>query len=197
MVAAAPGECRYAWKAEPGAIRDGTWNGALTLADLDLFPTDPDALREYVRGLHDRQVRDGVAAGSFERTQSLVGAWLLQLPARPELQAAVLRMLAELPGTEVLGETADPLGRTGLGVRIGKTDGPLSARVGGDPVSTDWQLILDRRTGRMLALRNTALHDLPDVAKGTLVSYTVFLEQGWTDRRPEVPEGCREDPAIP
>ncbi|WP_433249791.1 CU044_5270 family protein [Streptosporangium sp. CA-135522] len=196
-VTAAPADCRYAWKADPAAIRNGRWDGPLTPGDLDSIPTDPEGLRRFLRPLHDQRRQANLTEEQVEGTYATAGNWLLQFPASPKLQAGVLRMLAELPGTEVLGEVTDPLGRTGLGVRVNTTGRSLSSRVGDEGVHMDWQLVLDRRTGRVLALQHTALEGLPDMAKGTVVGYTLFLEQDWTDQRPEPLKGCRKVPFLP
>lgn len=99
---------------------------------------------------------------------------LFDLPTTPQVRAALYRMLASLESVRVLGTVRDPLGRTGQGIAL------PNCRFGGN---TD-QLILDQRTGQLLAIRQVQGCD----SSSQVREWSALLESGWTDQSPRLPK---------
>jgi hypothetical protein len=139
-------------------------------AEAMKLPTDPAALKKYLLGIHNG-IED---AGDPNRWLfSWASGLLVDLPAPPAVRAAVLRIIAELPGVHSQGEVRDPLGRDGVGiVLVGKGDGETFTE----------QLVVDPDTGRLLAL----VIGGPSEAKAKN-GYQAVLDAGWTNEKPHVP----------
>ncbi|SPL90029.1 unnamed protein product [[Actinomadura] parvosata subsp. kistnae] len=61
-----------------------------------------------------------------------------------------------------------------------------------DEVTEDHTTILDPMTGEILAEVTKAGEDTVGLPKGTIMTSMVWMPAtGWTDDRPERPEGCR------
>ncbi|TMR93414.1 CU044_5270 family protein [Nonomuraea basaltis] len=191
---AKPSECVYTRGAEPGGVIGDRRLGKLTLADLAALPGDAARLRERLR-THWKSDRGGQ---SFEQFLSNSSA-LLQMPVRPAVRAAALRLLAGLPTTKVGGSIIDPLGRAGLAVTFVKSEG-FSAQFGADDeVAERFTVILDPRTGTFLAEVSIAAESIEGLGKGAFMHYQAWApEAGWTGDRPERPRGCKlSDRPIP
>jgi hypothetical protein len=169
----------------PGGLLDD-----LTFADVDAMPADPPGLREALRPYHTALVERGLTQ-SFEAFLGDAGMSLLPMPISPALRAATLRMLAELPGTRVLGETVDPIGRPGIAVEIAGTGG-AEEKTSGDETTSAAQFVIDRQTGELLAQQEVTVRDLALAPTGTVLS-SVTYEQEWTDRQPAPSPGCSPD----
>ncbi|WP_157530131.1 hypothetical protein [Microtetraspora niveoalba] len=103
-----PSDCRYERAVVPGGVLlDPRW-GPRTLADLDALPDDPVSLREKLR-TYWKTIKFGRDKVKFE-TFLPEAAALLDMPVRPSVRAAVLRLLAGLPTTRVQNRAADPAG---------------------------------------------------------------------------------------
>ncbi|MEV8636077.1 CU044_5270 family protein [Streptosporangium sp. NPDC051023] len=194
--------CRYSWKVEPKGVLYDRRAADLTFADLEALPTDPAALLERLKILWADQSETFPASGSTarrglprdtekEKYLSFAAVSLLNLPSPPALRAAALRILADRPGTEVVGEVVDALGRTEVAVRV-NADEPSDA---GIPAA--YQVMVDPRTGELAGDRSVAVTDRGGLPRGTVLNYTAYAEQGWTGERPARPRGCERVASIP
>ncbi|MEV0144810.1 MULTISPECIES: CU044_5270 family protein [unclassified Nonomuraea] len=188
-------DCLYTRAAEPGGVFGDRRLGELTLADLAALPDDAARLREALRtrweGREERMGRE-----SFDEFLSRAGA-LLEMPVRPSVRAAALRLLAGLPTTKVLGPAVDPLGREGLAVTFGKSEGFTMTFGADDEVPEVHATILDPRTGTVLSHTTAAGESTEGVAKGTMMYYQAWApEAGWTGERPERPRACRLSKSV-
>lgn len=113
--------------------RNLDWN------QLDKLPTDPKALASLLPSANSANSAGGKAKSTFNHATDLLG----QSPARPELRAALYRVLADLPGVEVAGPAKDITGRTGTALEW-TTD------------STTVRLIINPKTGDLLEETETA-----------------------------------------
>ncbi|MEU0806252.1 CU044_5270 family protein [Streptomyces sp. NPDC005970] len=110
--------------------RNLDWN------QLDKLPTDPKALASLLPSANSA---GGKVKSTFDNATALLG----QSPARPELRAALYRVLADLPGVEVTGPAEDITGRRGTALEW-TTD------------STTVRLIINPKTGDLLEETETA-----------------------------------------
>jgi hypothetical protein len=187
-------KCVYTRAAEPGGVLDDRQLGELTLTDLAALPDDAIRLQGKLR-TYWKASQDGA---SYEEFLSRASA-LLELPVKPPVRAAALRLLAALPTTTVGGSVTDPLGRSGIGVTFVKSEG-FSAQFGADDeVAERYSTILDPQTGTILAHTSSAAESAEGIEKGTAMYYQAWApETGWTSERPERPHGCRlSDRPIP
>lgn len=100
----------------------------------------------------------------------------------PELQSAVLSILAAQPGVTVRGTTTDRMGREGIAISA-----DARSRHTGTP-DMRYILVLDPRTGMLLDYEEVALtaSDLPVQAPAT-IGYTQWLASGYTPTTTERP----------
>ncbi|GAA3576259.1 hypothetical protein GCM10022419_066830 [Nonomuraea rosea] len=185
------GSCRYDLTAEPSGSYPDRSVASFTMADLAALPTDEAALREKLRGYHKVWYDRGFTQ-TFEQFLP-VAANLLSMPLTPAQRAALLRLLAGSPATEVVGPVIDPLGRKGLSVNLGLVDGTLSS--GGKP-GTDlpvyYRLILDPATGATLArVSYAARAGLGRTAHEAVTFQARAAGSGWTSEPPAAPRGCK------
>lgn len=183
-------KCVYTRAAEPGGVLGDRRLGELTLTDLAALPDDAirlqEKLRTYWKARQDEE-------RSYE--EFLYETWvLLELPVKPSVRAATLRLLAGLPTTAVGGPVTDPLGRSGIVVTFMKSEG-YSGEFGADnEVAERRSTILDPRTGTILAHTLSAAESTEGLAEGTVMDYRAWApEAGWTSERPERLHGCRLD----
>ncbi|MEV4014875.1 hypothetical protein AB0J35_30680 [Nonomuraea angiospora] len=149
---------------------------SFTLADLAAIPADRNGLLAKLREYHRVWVSRGFEE-PFEDFLPLAGN-LLSMPIRPQLRAAILRLLAELPGTMVHGTATDPLGRQALSVTLTRDDA-------GSP---SYRTLLDPQTGATLA----RVSYVPGSSGGDVLSYTARTpETGWTALPPPLPKSCK------
>ncbi|MCI4063480.1 CU044_5270 family protein [Micromonospora sp. R77] len=126
--------CRKMALDEPvNAASRGDWDTP-TAAFVAELPTGPGAL-------YERALRDATAAGSEEkdqRTFEYLAAllWSGSPYLTPQLRATVMRALSRVPGIQKHGSETDALGRRGIAI--------------GGPLSGDYRLILDPRSGQLL-----------------------------------------------
>ncbi|MFG1689455.1 hypothetical protein ACGFNP_55555 [Nonomuraea sp. NPDC049269] len=155
---------------------------ALTLADLAAIPADRDGLLAKLRDYHRIWERRGFKQ-PFADFVPQAGN-LLSMPIRPQLRAAILRLLAELPGTKVYGTATDPLGRPALSVTFTRdtgqpqTPGPKSPRA---------RTFLDMATGAALAQTSWG------GSGGDILTYYSAQAPGtgWIANRPTPPKSCK------
>jgi hypothetical protein len=135
---------RAAWR-DAGAPRlqedissDETFGrGELSYVDTDELPDDPGELRSWI------EARTG---GDTWRTFSMVGDLLRYTSTPPAVRAALYLVAADLDGVELVGETTDAAGRSGVGVAY--THAGLRH-----------ELIFDPRTAELLGEEDVLVED--------------------------------------
>ena len=135
---------RAAWR-DAGAPRlqddlssDETFGrGELSYFDTDELPEDPGELRSWI------EARTG---GDAWRTFSMVGDLLRYTSTPPAVRAALYLVAADLDGVELVGETTDAAGRSGVGVAF--THAGLRH-----------ELIFDPRTAELLGEEDVLVED--------------------------------------
>ncbi|MEU5024939.1 CU044_5270 family protein [Streptomyces milbemycinicus] len=139
-----PGHSRVAFR--PFIVGDQI----LSWSRLDKLPADPKALLEL---LPTPNSADGKAKSTFDNAATLLG----ESPARPELRAALYRVLAGLPGVEVVGPAKDATGRTGTALKWTSKSSTI-------------RLIVDPRTGTLLEETQAISKDGAPQARFTFLS---------------------------
>ncbi|HTG46772.1 MAG TPA: CU044_5270 family protein [Actinomycetota bacterium] len=130
------------WTFEWGTTDDERYGpGQLFWRDTSQLPTDPAALGSMIE---DRSIVDG-PKGDWE-SFVLATDLLRDSYARPELRAALFTYMSTLPGIELGGATHDAAGRPGI-VLSSTHDG------------SRYEVVFDRRTGRILEERDVILTD--------------------------------------
>ncbi|MEU8079038.1 CU044_5270 family protein [Catellatospora citrea] len=154
-----------------GAIQYYLAGSAYTVEQLAALPTDPRKLARQLGGMIDA---NGIEIRSnhslFQAAKELVG----DLPATPQVRAAAYRMLAEIKGTQSLGEVTDQHGRRGQAVGFVRRDD------GGRWYQT--RLIIDPATGQALAEETWDLGSGAKPGKTPkLRSYDLIVRAEFTD----------------
>ncbi|MDQ3870150.1 MAG: CU044_5270 family protein [Chloroflexota bacterium] len=170
-------EDRAQWQAAGSPRDEGTngdfGRGALAYENLDALPTNPALLRLVIlaRAL-ETQVR--VDAEMFV----IVGDLLRETVARPELTSALYRVAASLDRIELLGETKDRAGRSGIAVAMTSDyAGAKTRRV----------LVFDPRSGRLLAEEEVLLEPYRTYRgphPPVVIGHSTYLESKIVDRLP-------------
>lgn len=156
--------------AAPSDERYGPGPCGLAREDFSRWPTTPSAVADKLAsGINGPA--DPAPVEMFSRASDTLRA----TGAPPAVRAALYRVLAELPGVELLGTTSDHEGRPGTGVAI--------TAHGNRTV-----LIFDPRTSQVLA------EEIVDVANGDLVAWTSYLETSYVD---SIPPGGTEIVGTP
>ncbi|MEV4091501.1 CU044_5270 family protein [Streptosporangium saharense] len=157
---------------------------SMTWKEVRALPSEPDRLRSH---LEERIGRLDLAGSGMDVEEARAHILLRDcvgiisgLPASPEVWASAYRILASLPGIRAEGETTDPLGRRGQALSYQEEIEPgLFTRV---------QLVVDPRTGLLLAEVRTNTVELATGRRAELRLSTSFQAIGWTDDRPELPK---------
>ncbi|MEU6719457.1 CU044_5270 family protein [Nonomuraea sp. NPDC046802] len=182
--------CVYWQGVDPKGSYGNRSVATFTMAELAALPADEARLKERLRAYHKAQ--EGRGFDSFEEFLP-TAATLLSAPIGPAQRAAIIRILAALPTTKVVGTVTDPLGRKGLSVDLGTPGGSLVYSQRKElPVSYRW--FLDPASGATLARVSYAAHADKDlgVAKGEVASFSANApEYGWTQEQPVRPKGCK------
>ncbi|WP_255684287.1 CU044_5270 family protein [Micromonospora okii] len=128
------------------------------------LPTDPEALLRHAYAVADRedQPRD---YGAFD----FIGGALRESLLPPEVNAALYRAAAKIPGAVLVPESVDAAGRTG--VAVGFTD-EFGQR-------TEW--IFDRSTYEYLGERSYLVRDNETGKAGMLTATTAVLTRAVVD----------------
>ncbi|MEU0483569.1 CU044_5270 family protein [Streptosporangium sp. NPDC006013] len=161
--------------AEPGSSWPNVNGKAVSVADIERLPTEPEALKEVLiqwqgPGMSDKR-RDEIL---FEQAAEL----LLELPAPSEVRAALFRLMADLPEVRSLGGVRDPLGRDAVGVALRSCE---------PSYGTETQVLFDKDTGRLLSVgRSAGEQGCADLRPA---GWSAVLESGWTDESPKAPAG--------
>lgn len=132
---------------------------------LPVLSTDPALLR--------RRLGFGVVDGQPSAEPFVAFAALsAREPIAPRVQAAILALLAGIPGVQNDGTGVDRAGRAGDAVSL---DSSFSGR----PIR--YTLVLAPGTGRLLEADQTFIGESSgDLAEGSTVAYTTYLAAGWT-----------------
>lgn len=104
-------------------------------------------------------------------------------PTPPEVRAAVLHLMAALPGARIVDKAKDAAGRSGTIVR----------RADGDP--REWWLVIDRSSGDLLGTITLVAgpqRPITGLNVGDMAAAEVVRKLGWTDDRPRLPERCTQ-----
>ncbi len=159
-----PGENVFPFGGSPG----------LTYQELIALPADPDELLERI----DEAARAAGQEVNYERFVVIGDLFQMSL-LPPDLQAAIYRTAARIPGVELIGEVEDPVGRRGVAV-------------GFVHYGIRNEMIFDPDTGRLLAERDVLVERIPDTgaAPGTVIGYVALgLEGGIVKATTERPPG--------
>lgn len=191
-VADEPKDCRYILRMDrTGTYPDKTVS-EFTMADLAAIPTDPAELVKQLRAYHEIWNRRGFTQ-PFEKFLPTT-ANLLSMPLSPAQRAAIIRVLADLPTTKVMGTVTDPLGRRGISVDFGRAGGSLmySNKLRKQlPVYS--RQILDPGTGETLSGVFYAARTALGATKGEVMSYHARgPESGWSRPPASPPKGCKK-----
>lgn len=158
------------------------------------LPTQPAALlraiKREVRATRTPPTPTAGATVSEVATASVfevIADRLLLASTSPTLRAALYRVIAHLPGVQLLGWQTDRLGRRGIAVAISH------AEVGDE--TTRRELLFDPTTGEPLQtqlVQTAPLTDIPGTAplpRGTVLGYTVFINRGVVNSIEDLPGG--------
>jgi hypothetical protein len=178
-----------------GSVRPGVfpyWQ----IATAGRLPTQPAALRRAV----ERMV---AAVPTNRRGSSVVDEFqaqpadlfspisqFLSVPISPQLRAALFRVLADLPGVELLGDKRDHLGRRGVAVAVDQGTGTNRVRE---------ELLFDPATSNVLQTDVVQLQTTkpsrgvrtPPLPGGTVIQYTDFVSRGVVGSVTQLPGGGR------
>ncbi|MFB4263154.1 hypothetical protein [Nonomuraea sp. GTA35] len=115
------------------------------------------------------------------------------MPLNPAQRAAIIRGLADLPTTKVVGTVTDPLGRKGISIDFGEAEGSLvySSKSSKElPVS--YRQILDPATGETLSRVSYAARTALGATKGEVMGYQARGPgSGWTGPPASPLKGCK------
>jgi hypothetical protein len=167
--------------------------GFLPYWEMDRLPIRPAALRRALERL--LLASAGTARGSLVRQMRADPAGMfapisqfLFLPTSPPLRAALFRVLADLPGVQLLGQRRDRLGRSGVAVAVTQ----------GGPDRVREELLFDPATSNLLQTETVELRTSapsasrgPSMPAGTVVEYTDFISRGVVDSITQLPGGRR------
>ncbi|MFC4912431.1 CU044_5270 family protein [Actinomadura gamaensis] len=163
-----------------------TPEGAKVNADMRDLPADPGALKTALKRLLDKQ---WPGADLTEWLFANAGP-ILTGPVGPGVRGAVFRLLAEDPELRAEGTVTDPLNRPGTA---------FSLRSGGGDMVTDDRLIIDTRTGRLLASQSVLAGPSsawPGKKPGYVMHSSTVRSYGWTDSVPDYPAPKYDGPPL-
>jgi hypothetical protein len=159
--------------------------GVLPYWQMNRLPTRPAALRPaLVRLLLASAGSTGTARRSLDQQLRADPAGLfapisqfLFLPTSPQLRAALFRVLADLPGVQLLGHRRDRLGRSGIAVAVTE----------GRPDRVREELLFDPATSNLLQTEAVLLRTSTSSASGgpgatappdgTVLQFTDFVSR--------------------
>ncbi|MFG1947269.1 CU044_5270 family protein [Nonomuraea sp. NPDC048826] len=172
------GETPYAGRlnafAEPGSSWPNVNGKAVSVAEIENLPADPEALRKVLiqwqgpGAMSDRRRQETLFAQAAEL--------LLELPVPAEVRAGLFRLMADLPEVRSLGDVRDPLGRDAVGVALRSCD---------HTYGTESQVLFDENTGRLLSVGKSAGGQ--NCADLRPAGWSAVVDSGWTDEEPKIP----------
>jgi hypothetical protein len=136
--------------------------GHFTDEDLKALPTDAAELFEFI----SIQAESSDAPPSAQ-TFAIVGDALRNPLAPPELRVALYQAATQIPGIELLGTMADPIGRKGVGVGITTRASGFLER---------WIIIFDPATSEVLAELRILLEPRPPTVMKVPVTVQARIE---------------------
>jgi hypothetical protein len=136
------------------------WAG-LDYRQLIHLPTEPSALLRWVQARAPNYGQQPPRKEAF----TMVGDLLREAPLPPELRAAMFRVVARLPGVQLVGQTRDELGR--VGVAVGLAVGTVRE-----------DLIFQPATGTLLGERTISLGVKSGAPPGTTLGWNVIEVEG-------------------
>ena len=145
----------------------------VTVRDLERLPADPAALRGALLAHFDGGGGD-LPTDRDEWLLSVAAGLITEIPVSGPVRAAAFRLMAGLDGVRTLGVVADRRGRPGEGFAF--TTGSVERR-----------FVIDARTGRALGEETRVARPAGVTARlerGSLLGYSVVLEQRTTDEQP-------------
>ncbi|GIE61259.1 hypothetical protein Aoc01nite_66610 [Actinoplanes octamycinicus] len=154
-------------------------NTNVSVRDLEKLPTDPAALRTALLKYFDGGGGD-MPSDRDQWLLAVASSLFTGIPVSGPVRAAAFRLIATLPGVRSLGVVADQRGRQGQGFAF--TQG--AAATG----TIERRFVIDLRTGRALGDETRVLRPAGTTARlapGSLLAYTVVLEQRITSDTPE------------
>lgn len=141
-------------------------SGGLVFQDLWSLPTEPGELREAV----ERLASEVGPTGNSEMFE-LIGQLLRETYAPPAVRSALYRLMADIPGVELVGDTKDETGRAGVAVAYVHR-------------GLRREFIFNPETSQLLGERQVAvdpgkagLH----VAPGTVIGWAAYLDSRVVD----------------
>ncbi len=159
------------------------------------LPTQPTALlRAIEREVRDTRTAPTATAGATVSEVATASVFeviadrLLFASTSPALRSALYRVIAHLPGVELLGWRTDRLGRRGIAVALSH------AEIGDE--TTRRELLFDPATGEPLQtqlVQTAPLTEIPGTAplpRGTVLRYTAFIERGVVNSIEDLPGGA-------
>jgi hypothetical protein len=168
---------RIAWEAAGSsplapALNEDFGPSGLSFEDLSRLPIDPNALAAVIRERAQR-----ADPPLYDEMFVIVGDLLRQQTAPPAVRAALYRVVASIPGVELVGKVHDRAGRQGVAVARTHTYTGLKKR---------HVLIFDPRTSALLAEETVLLQavDWIDARPPVVIGYATYLESGIVDRLP-------------
>jgi hypothetical protein len=151
---------RGAWPSEGGNLLPfGFGAEDMTYSQLMALPTNPDALEA-------RMKKAAFPSGDRSLSEELFGMVenvLSVAPAPPEVRAAFYEVAARIPGVELLGETKDSLGRTGVAVA-------LDEHIGGSENAQDI-MVFNPDSSELMEERSVAVSTVRECDDGHCETY--------------------------
>jgi len=171
--------------------------GILPYWQMNRLPTQPATLRRALERLLVASAPNRTPGPMMRQLQSHPSqlfspiSQFLFLPTSPQLRAALFRVLAQLPGVQLLGHRRDRLGRAGIAVAITQ----------GGPDRVREELLFDPSTSNVLQIETVLLRNggrstvggdrVPTMPPGTIVAYTDLLSRGVVHSIAHLPGGQR------
>lgn len=146
------------------------------------LPTQPQSLLRAI----EHELRETRTPPTPANVFNAISGGLLFDATSPALRAALYRVMAQLPGVQVLGRRTDAIGRVGIAVTIAHVE------VGDE--HTRRITLFDPRTSEELEteeIQLTPIHTphTPTFPAGTPLNYTVFLTRGIVRSIKDLPGG--------
>jgi hypothetical protein len=145
------------------------------------LPSQPQALLRAI----EREMQETRTPPTPANVFNVLSQGLLFDATSPALRAALYRVMARLPGVQVLGRRTDAIGREGIAVTIAHVE------IGDE--HTQRITLFDPRTSNELEteeIQTTPIHNADVVfPAGTPLNYTVFLTRGIVNSIKDLPGG--------
>jgi hypothetical protein len=158
----------------------------LSWADRQKLASDPARFKELLFPAPQSVDLKGPMGPANQLGQGAV--FLATQPASPQVRAAAFRLLAGLPDVRSIGKVTDAGGRIGIGLAARATvqqgsEGGIASTV------YDEVLVLDAKTYQVLGDQRVLVKagGSDPMKPGTILSFNVVLQSGWTSEAPHHP----------